>query len=297
MRIESGHTTTTRGNGTVRYVYHEAVPADLSIRVEVIDPEIALAILEKSEATGFANRTIRKTRVARYAHDMTAGKWGFTGEPIIIGRGGELFNGNHRMYAVIDSACAMPMIVVRGVDRSAYDSIDSGFSRIAADVLGAAGYENRNALASAARWLWRYENGGILSSTAIATCSNVMVAEVVKNNPGLLASTKRTMRDGIKAIAPVSPMAFCHYVFGRIDHADAERFFDDLERGEGITSKDAVWHLRQRLISQKSNFSRMRPEDLVILVFKAWNAMRSGASVGKLMIGSGKANRHVPKPI
>lgn len=298
MRTELSNTTTSaRGNGAAGHVYHEGVPAALSVRVEVIDPESALSILERSEAAGFTNRKIRKTRVARYAHDMVSGKWGFTGEPIIIGRGGELFNGNHRMHGIIDSSAVLPMIVVRGVDRSAYDSIDSGFARGAADVLGAAGYDNRNALASAARWLWRHENGGILNSNAIITFSNGAAVGVVQRNPGLIASVKRAQHAGLRTIAPISPMAFCHYVLGRIDQKDADEFFDDLERGEGLTAKDPVWHLRQRLISQKSSFAKVRPEHLVILVFKAWNAMRSGATIEKLMIGSGRTGHNVPRLI
>lgn len=298
MRTEFSNTTTSaRGNGAAGHVYHEGVPAALSVRVEVIDPESALAILERSEAAGFTNRKIRKTRVARYAHDMANGKWGFTGEPIIIGRGGELFNGNHRMHGVIDSSAVLPMIVIRGVDRSAYDSIDSGLSRGAGDVLGASGYESRNELASVARWLWRHDNGGILNSAPINTFSNVVAVEVVQRNPGLIASVKRAQQKGLRAIAPVSPMAFCHYVLTRIDRGAVDKFFDDLEFGEGLTSKDPVWHLRQRLIAQKSSFAKVRPEHLVILVFKAWNATRSGTAVGKLVIGSGRTGHNVPRLI
>jgi hypothetical protein len=266
----------------------------IKVSIEKVGPKVATRMIKQSEASGFENRKIRGTRIERYSAEMIAGRWGFTAEPVILGERGEIFNGQHRLLAIVHSGATVPLLIVRGVDRTAFDAIDSGLGRKASDVLGASGYEHRVCLAAAARWLWRYENGGILNATPVHTFSNQVAVDVVKANPGLHASVMRVQCDGLKSLAPASPLAFCHYIFSRIDKGDAEKFFNDLERGEGLTSADPVWHLRQRMISDRSGYSKIRPEHLVILIFKTWNAMRSGSQMGRLSIGRVISNENVP---
>jgi predicted nucleic acid-binding Zn ribbon protein len=51
------------------------------------------------------NRNLRNRRVDQFARDMRSGRWQLTGEAIKFGKSGNLIDGQHRLWAVIESGC------------------------------------------------------------------------------------------------------------------------------------------------------------------------------------------------
>ena len=114
-----------RGNSAVYQVGDNTI----SISVEEIDPVTAQQYLD----TAHNNRTL--SNVERFAIDVVAQRWVFTGEPVIFNEDNELMDGNNRLRAVIAGGKPIQTLVVRGVDTKARPYIDTGKSRTLVDVL------------------------------------------------------------------------------------------------------------------------------------------------------------------
>jgi hypothetical protein len=110
------------------------------VKVVNFTPALAEAILNNNRL----NRPLREGRVEKYARDMAAGRWRMNAETIKLTREGDLLDGQHRMFAVIEAVNLMPkgkslppipMMVVEGLDAEVMPTIDTGAARTFADVL------------------------------------------------------------------------------------------------------------------------------------------------------------------
>ena len=100
--------------------------AKITITKERITPEIA----ERMLATNIdRNRNISMMRVHMYSHDMLSDKWMDNAEPIKFDSEGHLIDGQHRLKAIVHSGKTMWLWVAKGMDASAFDTIDVGFAR------------------------------------------------------------------------------------------------------------------------------------------------------------------------
>lgn len=90
-------------------------------RISLVTPEIAKFMLENYNVANY--RKMNKAVVANYAADMKCGRWQDTGVPIVIDERGILKDGQHRLAAIVESGCAIQMLIVEnvGADVSAYD--------------------------------------------------------------------------------------------------------------------------------------------------------------------------------
>lgn len=79
------------------------------------------------------NRNVRPDRVAHLANEMKTGQWRFTGSGVSFDREGHLRDGQHRLYAVIESGVPCEMAVAFNVELDAINKIDAGSNRTSAD--------------------------------------------------------------------------------------------------------------------------------------------------------------------
>jgi hypothetical protein len=79
----------------------------ISSEVMTITPEIATDMLMDNKS----NRAIRRLVVKAYAKDMANGEWRITHQGIAINEKGNVVDGQHRLLAVIESGCSVPMFV------------------------------------------------------------------------------------------------------------------------------------------------------------------------------------------
>jgi hypothetical protein len=96
-----------------------------------VTPALALALLERNAR----NRPIAQERVDLYAKDMAMGAWHLNNQGIGLGEDGELFDGQHRLHAVVRAGATVRMLVVRGLPPAARATIDQGRSRSVGDAL------------------------------------------------------------------------------------------------------------------------------------------------------------------
>lgn len=117
---------------------------------ERISPKLATLYLNNFN-TG--NRKLRTGVVEKYAEDMRRGKWTACPEPISFYDDGELANGQHRLWAVIESGKTQTFFVLRGLPRDAGLNLDMGLARSLVDNAKITGTDTEltTAIVSAAR--------------------------------------------------------------------------------------------------------------------------------------------------
>lgn len=103
----------------------------MEIRETLVTPAQALKWLEGNTH----NRALRDRTVQRYARDMKAGQWRLTHQGIAFGPDGTLLDGQHRLWAVVESDTAIKVMVARGVPADVQSVIDDNLPRSATDAI------------------------------------------------------------------------------------------------------------------------------------------------------------------
>lgn len=261
--------------------------------VVTVTPEMATQWLE----IGGVNRPLRQAWVETLAGRMKRGEWRLTGEAIKLDRYGHVRDGQHRLWAIMESNTAIRTLVVLNVPDDAFDVMDTGRSRTVADVLSLHGYENSKGTSAAARYSIIWDRGGSLASgsSGITTISAPQAREYLKQHPGLAEWATRCRRIS-RAHIPggVGVYASVFYRLAQIDEAAAERFLDDFVSGAGLAPDSPILLLRNRVLGMRG---RSDPNEVAALTIKAWNIWRRGGTLRLLgWRHSGGMREPFPKP-
>lgn len=99
-------------------------------RRETITPEMARRLLEKNPET---NRRVIQSKVDRLADDIRSGRWTVTHQGIAIDWDGNVLDGQHRLWAIVEADMAVECNVWYDCDPATFDKIDTGTSKSGAD--------------------------------------------------------------------------------------------------------------------------------------------------------------------
>ncbi len=106
----------------------------VTIAVEEITPEIAEKYIDSNYE---GNRRLNQAWVNQLANDMKSGKFRLNpSAPIIFTTEGKLIDGQHRLWACIQSETPFEAYVFRNCDEELYKVIDIGKTRTTADLIG-----------------------------------------------------------------------------------------------------------------------------------------------------------------
>lgn len=97
---------------------------------ETITPKLATLWLETLNTN---NRPVSDLHVSRMAAAMTRGEWRTTHQGIAFGADGSLYDGQHRLWAIIQANTPITMMVTRGLAEEARANIDGQRNRSVAD--------------------------------------------------------------------------------------------------------------------------------------------------------------------
>jgi hypothetical protein len=100
-----------------------------NIAVEKVTPKMAADWLNANKI----NRALRAGIVEKYASDMRAGKWTQCTVAVSFYDDGNIADGQHRLWAIVESGATVPFIVARGLTRPDGLNIDTGLTRRLAD--------------------------------------------------------------------------------------------------------------------------------------------------------------------
>lgn len=142
------------------YVYGENVERmypDVRISIERITPEIA----EQMLVANVKNRKAKSKPLKAVEGVINNGEWSMNGEAIVFDKFGKLSDGQHRLMACVKTGKPIDVIVVRGVEEDAQDTIDNGTARQLSDYVMIDGYKNYTDVAAIGKALIRKDDLGI----------------------------------------------------------------------------------------------------------------------------------------
>lgn len=249
--------------------------------VENITPPIAREYMRLNKPN---NRKMSMSIVRGYRTDMLSYNFKLTGEPIQFDVNGVMVNGQHRMEALAgipDDEFSVPMLVVRNVPEDAFRYMDNGLRRSASQVAQIENIPYASTVSSVARILYIAENHGPAYIKGGKNPTRIQILDYVRNNFELLQRGAQ-IADGCRDLVMQSVTGACYCLFYKQSGPSAEEFFERLRTGVNLTETDAVYHLRQRLISNRARRGKLAQMDLMALFILAWKAFLNGRPMRKL---------------
>jgi hypothetical protein len=273
-----------------------------NVSVEMVTPDMAQAWLDR----GGKNRKLSESKVLAYTAAMKRGEWQLTYEAIALDDDGKVRNGQHRLTAIVRSGVPIEALVVRGVDETAFDVMDTGKSRSIGDVLSIHGMPNVYALAAAVRNLMFLDAHGTTYANARSAAAMVTAPTTLKyieDHPEVIEGVR--LGDRIRGAGLQGGMGLWSAVatvWIRIDPEMAEEFGQALINGVGLEDGHPALMLRNRLFKARNTGefgnTRKQQEALAATAIKAWNAWREGKTLQTLYWRQdGKKAEPFPKAI
>lgn len=242
---------------------------------EKLTPELAEYLLTERNPN---NRRVSETSMNRYETDLKNGDWQRNGETLKISKDGLLNDGQHRCETVVRTRIPMTVTWVFGLTRESRYSVDQGKTKLAADYLSMDNVAYSSNVAVISGLLWQYDKLGWVNTRGgngkgtISRPTKAQVRETYGMHPKLKASIQAVPTNGCRAVGGHSALAFCHYLFSKIDPSDAALFIQKLIDGDDLGKTSWIYHCRERLLKAKAG--RLHTGEKVELIFRAWNAWR-----------------------
>jgi hypothetical protein len=252
--------------------------------------------------TTMKNRKVYQATVSRYARKMMTGKWEWTGEAIKLDDKGNLLDGQHRLWAFLETkADSAQFLVMYGVPHEAQKLMDTGRNRTPANTLEMEAIPHGTILAPAARLLIEYEAGHIPGSNQWRVRpDNRETLDLVNTRPDIQASVSHVVsHPEYKQFGRPSVLGFTHCVTMGIDPVEAEEFWRCIRDADYSGAGDPVQRLRERLLITRAQAHTRASETVIIAyIFKAWNAHIRGRRMGILSWTSkGEKQEKFPRAI
>jgi hypothetical protein len=219
------------------------------VAFEVITPAAAAKMLQRSN---FRNRNLNNRQVDQIAQSMQLGRFKLNGETIKLDDQGNVFDGQHRLHAIIKSQIPVRICVARNLDQSVFDTVDKGRKRTDADILGIKNEKNTATLSAALRIVNAYLHLGSdgfnkgEGSIPYHRVKHFLIADLleshcdIRHSVNLIASTKGKVRP----FHPAGLISAIHYLFGKLtadsicrdgftaDSICRDEFFERLRRND-----------------------------------------------------------------
>lgn len=261
---------------------------DQNIELVEVTPELAREWLGYNTH----NRNVRMRVVLAYAADMADGNWHWNGESIKFAADGTLLDGQHRLSAIVESGCTVPMLVVRGLKNDAQETVDGGAKRKFSDVLKLRGESVPLVLASIARRVTLWDGGNRwVDGVGRYAPTNAQMIQTIDKYPWLRDIAQPSANISARCGLPGSIIGFCWWLFSMLDDEqvskDVEFFFARLADFQGLVKGDPVYELRKAVENSKNVRGQRSERFLTAITIKAWNAYRDGAKVGVLTFRPG----------
>jgi hypothetical protein len=255
-----------------------------------ISPELATKYLSKNEG----NRKLSNRYVDFFYRQMQSGNWELTGDPIKIAKSGRLLDGQHRLHALVKFGKPVEMFVAENLEDKIFSVLDTGKARLASDVLQTRGFERSPSLASTVRLILMYEKGKFKENKNNSP-TNTQILKWVESHEEIHEIIQFTLKiyQSFK-FTPHSTLALCYYLFSRKNQTKADDFFSQYATGIELKESSPVRLLRERLLRDSINKTKLSRKDKTALFIYAWNIFITGKNQQQLML---QKNYKFPEPI
>lgn len=226
--------------------------------VETITPEMAGRYLEHN----IRNRRISTSALTNCIYHLISGQWMVNGDSIKFSNTNALLDGQHRLRACVETGRSFVSVVVRGLDDSAFATIDSGKTRTAADVLTIGKVPHASQMAAAAKRLFAVHHAGDKSGTWAARFSCLDMQGRMPSHADIVqlhhvyAQRMSDALDWIRinkyplSILPDSLLIFLDIRLSEINADVARTFLEQLITNTDEDAKTAAKLLRSRIINE-----------------------------------------------
>ena len=253
-------------------------------RVQTITPGKAAEYLELNTA----NRPLSGRTVRDFAAAMRRGEWRVTHQGIAFDATGALVDGQHRLAAIVEADLPVEVTVFSEVPEGAFDVLDTGKRRNAADVLAIEGEKSAVMLAAMVRTVWLYQNRPELNwSGGDAGVSNHQIVQTLEQHPKLrdfigVGEQVAAATGMIKSAAGAAS-----YLVTEANRGDLSGWFDGIVEGTGLPKGDPRLMFRRVMFAHTRKqvgqpMRRRETREHVTLYLKAFNAWATGTGLTQL---------------
>lgn len=256
------------------------------MKVEKINREVALKYLESNAY----NRKIVRANVDFIKNEINSGRFMMNGQPIIFDSNGLLLDGQHRLVAVSETDKEIEVLVVRGIDRDSFKTIDTGRNRKSSDVLSIEGVSYSTTLSSAVnRILHKFHQSRTVSKTGAVKNSNSEILKFYQDNKEELDNyanfTTSLYSSEVKIIPPAVTTAMM-FLLSRENKNKARSFIREIYTGKKETDDESALSLRKRLINNKIENVKQSDTILRNLFLSAFRGYCQGKNLSKIQISN-----------
>lgn len=246
----------------------------VAITTEIVDVDPRLA--EEWLGKNAHNRDLRNRDVTRYATAMERDEWTMNGDAIRFDVNGNLMDGQHRLWAVIESGKTVTMLVIRGLPVESQETMDVGVRRSLRDALRLRGESNHTRLAASVSYHWKWTEGTVRIASSRPSIQQAIAHlnkhPELRNAPNATNKLLRRIRMSSAMIDAV------WYELRALDADATDVFFETLATGVALQQHDPRLVLRAWLERQSFTQAGSRASALVThaMILKAWNMWRDG---------------------
>lgn len=247
----------------------------MHMKLEAISPKKAADWLKLN----INNRPLSQSYAKRIAEAITDGQWQVNGDPIRFDASGNLTDGQHRLTAIIKAGVTVQSWVLRGLDSSAFDTIDRGHKRSNSDILARRGEINYTSIAAGCNMIWIFFGDGHTGKQLRPDQMDTMLAE---HGARLRKATEFACHHKTKMI-PVSEvialMAWANHLYG---DGSAEPFWEKVLTAQMLKPGSPEHLLFKRLSENMGGTMRITKRARMALCVKAFNSYILGETPRRL---------------
>jgi len=253
---------------------------NVTMETRYITPDIAKEMLKFN---GY-NRPIVEGQVIQLSKQMKNGEWLFDGQPLRFGKDGRLLDGQHRLSAIIMSETTQEMVIMRGIDSSAFKVMDTGKLRSTSDIFQIEGIKNHSQAASISKLVYLHSNKLYFGIGRGQTPTNQQLVEFYLKQDGLdnyVSQSKALYNQFSKTLNPTTIGAL-FYLTAQKDVKQAEIFWSKLCTGLSLEGGSPMHYLREFLIENRMSQKKYPRAIIHYAIYYCWNAFRRGEKVTKI---------------
>jgi hypothetical protein len=244
-----------------------------------ITPGLARVLLERNEN----NRRVNRSRVEGYKMDLRGGRWAVNGETLKVSSDGTLNDGQHRLFAIIETGIVAKMFLVFGIKPEDRRTVDQGLARSTAGNLEMAGISDASDVAKIGFMIASYmANGGITRgghsrpTRSLTYDTSAHYAGQIGEAISFLRNTQKSGKlKNVQNLGNISAYAFAYWLLCRATQKEdvVQSFFSGNKTGANLKQNDPRLVARNRLLSIKGTSSAT---EKVSILIRAWNAWVEG---------------------
>jgi len=274
----------------------EILDTNIEIKKVLVTPALALELLKGN----VCNRSLRKSKINKYAADMESNLWhADTTETIKLTKNMRLLDGQNRLNAIIQIGKPVASFIAYPVPESAMNNIDTGMTRSIKNIFELNGIPNAKQVSSAIKKYLSYKMHPSLPDNdpiRKGGVSDKMVLDEYNSRPEewqtivlIFIKANKTFKN-IECTFLMAWYALCK----EINKKHTEHYFNMLLSGIGFTTKkDPIYLFREYLLKDNPEKSiEQKRINTFALFVKSWNYTRTNQLVQNLRFTS---NEKYPK--